>query len=140
VATLVAWVSAGVSGRGESGSDSGGTDVIERGKTGDGVLGTSGDGDVVNDVLAGLDNGERSSSLSSSRSRRSSTSLRRFLVFFAGAGRISGEEGIVGVGDSCVIAGKDRSPPTGAASTGEGNGAGASHAVVVARPRCRWLR
>jgi hypothetical protein len=127
---------AGMSGRGESGSDSGGADAIERGKTGDSMLGTGGDGDVVNGVLAGLDNGERSSSLSSSRSPRSSTSLRRFLVFFAGGGRISGKEGSVGVGDGCVIAGKDRSPPTGAASTGKGNGARASHAAVAARPRC----
>jgi hypothetical protein len=52
----------------------------------------------------------------------------------------TGDEGSVGVGDGCVIAGKDRSPPTGAASTGEGNGAGASHAVVAARPCCRWRR
>ncbi len=114
---------AGVSGTGESSSDSGGADAVERGKTGDGVLGTGGDGDVVNCSLAGLDNGERSSSQSSSRSWRSSTSLHRFLVFFAGGGRISGEEGSVGVGDSCVIAGKDRSPLTGATSTGEGDGA-----------------
>ncbi len=101
---------AGVSGRGESGSDSGGADGVERGNTSDDVLGTG--GDVVNGGLAGLDSGERSNSLSSSRSRRSSASLRCFLVFFAGGGRISDEEGSVGVGDGCVMAGKDRSPPT----------------------------
>ncbi len=129
---------AGVSGRGESGSDSGGVDGVERGNTSIVVLGTG--GDVVNGGLAGLDSGERSNSLSSSLSRRSSASLRRFLVFFAGGGRISAEEGSVGVGHGCVMASKDRSPPTGAASTGEGDGAGASHAVVAARSRRRQRR
>ncbi len=129
---------AGISGSGESGSDSGGADGIERGNMSHGVLGTG--GDVVNGGLAGLDSGEKSNSLSSSRSRRSSASLRCFLVFFAGGGRISGEEGSIGVWDGCVMAGKDWSSPTGAASTGEGYGAGASHAAVAARSHRRRRR
>jgi hypothetical protein len=41
------------------------------------------------------------------------------------------------VGNGCVIAGKDRSPPTGAAATGKADSSGASHSVVAARPRRR---
>jgi hypothetical protein len=122
----------GESGRGESGLDSSSANCVERGQTGDGMVRTCGDGDAVNGGVAELDNGERSSLLSSSHSRRSSASLRHFLVFFAGGGRISGEEGSAGVGAGCVIVGEDRSPLTGAAATEEGDSAGASHAAVAA--------
>jgi hypothetical protein len=131
---------AGESGRGESGLDSGSADCVERGQTGDGMVGTCGDGDAVNGGVAELDNGERSSLLSSSRSWRSSASLLRFLVFFAGGGRISGEEGSTGLGAGCVIVAEDRSTPTGAAATEEGDSVGASHAAVAARPRRRRQR
>ncbi len=86
--------------------------------------------------VAGQDKGEKSRSLSSSSSQRSSTSLRRFLVIFAGGNRISGEEGSGGMGDGCVIAGEDTSLLTGATATGEGDCTGASHAAVVAYPCC----
>jgi hypothetical protein len=56
--------------------------------------------------------------------------------FFAGGGRISGKEGSSGIGDGCVIAGEDMSPPTGAAATRDGDSARASHAAVAARPCC----
>ncbi len=48
----------------------------------DGVAGNGIDGDVFNGGVAGKDKGERTRSLSSSKSLRSSTSLCRFLVFF----------------------------------------------------------
>jgi hypothetical protein len=94
---------AGVSGRCESGSDSGGADGVERGKTGNGMVGTGGDDDAVNGGVAGQDNGKRSRSLSSSRSPRSSTSLLHFLVFFAGGGRILGEKGKTLVWGTAVL-------------------------------------
>ncbi len=84
--------------------------------------------------VAGQDKGEKSRSLSSSSSQRSFTSLRRFLVIFAGGNRISGEEGSGGMGEGCVIAGEDTSLLTAATATGEGDCTGASHAAVVAYP------
>ncbi len=74
--------------------------------------------------------------LSSSKSLRSSTSFCRFLVVLANGDRISGEEGGVGVGNGCVVAGEDMSSPTGATVTGEDGCAGASRAAVAALPRC----
>jgi hypothetical protein len=73
--------------------------------------------------------------LSSSKPLRSSTLLRHFLVLFASGDRISGKEGGGGVGEGCVVVGEDKSPPTGVTATGEGDCAGASHEVVVARSR-----
>ncbi len=67
---------------GEAGSASSGSGGVEMGGASDGVAGNGINGDVFNGGLAGKDKGERTRSLSSSKSVRSSTSLRRFLVFF----------------------------------------------------------
>jgi hypothetical protein len=69
---------AGVTGGGESGTASSCASDIERGEASDGVVGDGDDGDAFDGGVAGQDKGERSKSLSSSKSRRSSTSFRRF--------------------------------------------------------------
>ncbi len=126
---------AGESGAGEASSASSGAGGVVVGVTGDSVagMGVDGDDDGDGDGVAGQDKGERTRWLSSSRSRRSSNSLRRFLVFLAGGGWITGEDG----GDG--VAGEDTFTPAGAAMTGEGGCAGASRAAVAVRP-CRRRR
>jgi hypothetical protein len=63
----------------------------------DGVVDCGGDGGALNDGVTGQDKGKRISSLSTSKSLSNSTSLRCFLVFFAGGGWGSGEERCCGV-------------------------------------------
>jgi hypothetical protein len=62
-----------------------------------------------------LGRGDQRSSLSSSQSRRSSTSFRLFLVLFAGGGAVSGDkgqgptagDGAAGVGAAVTVGGVD---------------------------------
>jgi hypothetical protein len=129
---------AGVSCGGESGSASSGASGVKRGEAGDGIVGAGGDDYAFDGRVAMQDKGERSKSLSSSKSLRSCTSFNHFLVLLAGGGRSSGEEGGVGVADGCVVAGKDTSPLTGATVTGEDSCAGATHAAVAPRPHHQW--
>jgi hypothetical protein len=110
---------ANMSSRGEASSTSNGAGRIVGGEADDGVGGTGGEsrGGAVDGGVAEKDRGESSRSLSSLKSRRRSTSLRRFLVLFVGGVKISGKKGGGGVGDSGVGVSGDASPPTGATAT-----------------------
>jgi hypothetical protein len=83
--------SAGESCADESDLASSNSGDIEMDEADNGIVGSGGDGGALNDGVLGQDKGERISSLSTS------TLLRRFLVFFAGGGWGSGEEGCCGV-------------------------------------------
>ncbi len=123
--------SAGMTGGSESGSASSCAGGVEGGEVGDGNVGAGGDGGAFNGGVAGHDRGERSKSLSSSKSLRSSSSFRHFLVLLTSGGRSSGKEGGGSVAD-----GRDTSLPTGAMATEDDDVcAGAARAAVAARPR-----
>jgi hypothetical protein len=83
-------VGAGVSSRGEAGSTSNSAGGVKGGEADDGIGGTGGKdwGGAVNGGIARQDRDERSRSLSSSNSPRSSTLLHRLLVLFAGDDKI----------------------------------------------------
>jgi hypothetical protein len=140
----------GVSGGGEAsaisgdegGVDGGETDDV-RGVDGGGVVGGIADGGVTGGGVtaggvAGADRGERSSLLTSSRSRSNSTSFRLRLVLFAGGEWTSGEESIGWEGGGGEVACSVEIPPV--AVTGGDDCAGSSPAVVAARPRLRRQR
>jgi hypothetical protein len=96
-------------------------------------IGVDGDDNGDGDGVAEQHKGERTRWLYSLRSRRSSNSLRCFLVFCASGGWILGEDGGGGV------AGEDTFLPAGATMTGEDGCAGASRAAVAVHPhRRRW--
>ncbi len=75
-------------------SNSGGVEMDEADY---GVVGSGGDGSALNDGVTRQDKGERISSLSTSKSLSNFTSLRHFLVCYAGGGWCSGEERCCGL-------------------------------------------
>jgi hypothetical protein len=84
------------------------------------------------------DSGERVSSLSSSESRRSSSSLWHRLVLFAGGGWVSGEGGVGEAGGGRGRAGGvEPAVMTAATAAGDDGGAGSSRAAVAVRLRLR---
>jgi hypothetical protein len=86
-----------------------------------GIVGAHGDSGEIGGGVSGLEKGERRISPSSSGPRNSSTSLRRFLAFFAGGVFTSGSEGVGGVvGDSCAVFGSVVSLQAGEATSDEG--------------------
>jgi hypothetical protein len=88
-----------VTGGGEVGSASSSAGGVERGEASDNVVGASGVGNYFDGGIAGHDKRERSKSLSSLKSLRSSPLFCRFLVLLAVGGRSSVEEGSGGVAD-----------------------------------------
>ncbi len=96
------------------------------------------DGDVADGSVAGLENGERRISPSSSGPRNSSASLRRLLALLAGGVFTSGGEGGGGiVGDGGALFSGVASSQVEAATSSEG-GSGQSRlplAAMAARPR-----
>jgi hypothetical protein len=144
-----------VAGEGEEGGSGGEDDVIkdvggvlvDSGEAGAGNVGGSiggkvsegardGVGGTADGGVAGLNRVERRSSLSTSKSCRSSTSLCRLLVLFVGGGVTSGGAGGAGgVGVGGVGLGRETFPPAEVVTTGEIGQAGSSPAAVAARPR-----
>jgi hypothetical protein len=85
-------------------------------------------GGVGDGGMPRLDGGEMKKSLLSTLSRRSSISLRLFLVLFAGGGAVSGD-GVAGVAVGGVVA-----------RAGVLARAGASEATLADLPRLWWRR